>query len=158
MPWQLHIYPVFPRCARDPLAARMPNQPANKLCKRWVIGRYVLPCGAGCCLWTRGVSGRRARPWGRAAPWAARRQAVRATSFDRRFGSLSGQALPPTRTAARSSDLAGATARPHGSSSTLHADGGGGFALHEALWRRIVGVSDPHVVQFPPFGDGQATA
>ena len=49
-------------------------------------------------------------------------------------------------------------ARPHGSSSTLHADGGGGFALHEALWRRVVGVSDPHVVQFPPFGDGQATA
>ena len=26
----------------------------------------------------------------------------------------------------------------------------GGFALHEALWRRGVGVSDPRVVQFPP--------
>ena len=32
----------------------------------------MLLCGAGCCLWTRGFSGRRARPWGRAAPWAAR--------------------------------------------------------------------------------------
>ena len=29
-----------------------------------------------------------------------------------------------------------------------------GFALHEALWRRVVGVSEPHVVQFPPFGGG----
>lgn len=26
----------------------------------------------------------------------------------------------------------------------------GGFALHEALWRRVVGVSAPRVVQFPP--------
>ena len=25
-----------------------------------------------------------------------------------------------------------------------------GFALHEALWRRVVGVSTPRVVQFPP--------
>ena len=31
----------------------------------------------------------------------------------------------------------------------LHA-GRGGFALHEALWRRVVGVSAPRVVQFPP--------
>ena len=37
-----------------------------------VIGHYVLLCGAGCCLWTRGFSGRRAWPWGQAAPWAAR--------------------------------------------------------------------------------------
>ena len=50
MPWQLHIYPVFPRYALDPLAARTLNQLANKLYKRWVIGHYVLPCGAGCCL------------------------------------------------------------------------------------------------------------
>ena len=66
-----------------------------------VIGHYVLLCGAGCCLWTRGFSGRRARPWGRAAPWATRPRAVRAASFDRRVGSLSGQAPPPTGTAAR---------------------------------------------------------
>ena len=26
----------------------------------------------------------------------------------------------------------------------------GGFALHEALWRRVVGVSASRVVQFPP--------
>lgn len=25
----------------------------------------------------------------------------------------------------------------------------GGFALHEALWLRVAGVSEPHVVQFP---------
>lgn len=33
-----------------------------------VIGHYVLLCGAGCCLWTRGLFGRR-RGWvcGRAA-------------------------------------------------------------------------------------------
>ena len=55
-----------------------------------VIGHYVLLCGAGCCLWTRGFSGRRAR---------LRRG--RPASFDRRFGSLSGQAPPPTGTAAR---------------------------------------------------------
>ena len=35
-----------------------------------VVGHCVLLCGAGCCLWTRGFSGRRARPWGRAA-WCA---------------------------------------------------------------------------------------
>ena len=26
---------------------------------------------------------------------------------------------------------------------------GGGIALHEAFWRLVVGVSDPHVVQHP---------
>ena len=31
----------------------------------------------------------------------------------------------------------------------LHAGNGGGFALHEALLRRIDGVSEHHVVQFP---------
>ena len=30
----------------------------------------------------------------------------------------------------------------------------GGFALHEAFWRRVAGVSDPRVVQFPPTGGG----
>ena len=34
--------------------------------------------------------------------------------------------------------------------------GGGDFALHEAVRGRVVGVSDPHVVQIPPFGDGEA--
>ena len=28
----------------------------------------------------------------------------------------------------------------------------GGFALHEALWRRVAGVSEACVVQFPPRG------
>ena len=31
----------------------------------------------------------------------------------------------------------------------LHAGNVGGFALHEALWLRVAGVSDPHVVQIP---------
>ena len=31
----------------------------------------------------------------------------------------------------------------------LHAGNVGGFALHEALWGRVAGVSDPHVVQIP---------
>ena len=43
-----------------------------------------------------------------------------------------------------------------GGSGALHADAGGGFALHEAIWGRVIGVSDPHVVQFPPFGGGEA--
>ena len=33
---------------------------------------------------------------------------------------------------------------------------GGGFALHEAFLRRVAGVSNPRVVQFPPIGDGEA--
>ena len=32
----------------------------------------------------------------------------------------------------------------------------GGFALHEALWRRVVGVSAPRVVQFPRLGSPPA--
>ena len=31
-----------------------------------------------------------------------------------------------------------------------------GFALHEAFSRRVAGVSNPRVVQFPPTGDGEA--
>ena len=64
----------------------------------------MLPCGAGCCLWTRGFSG----------------------------------------------------AGPGGPSGALNAGGGEGFALHEALRERVAGVSDPRVVQFPPFGGGEA--
>ena len=40
---------------------------------------------------------------------------------------------------------------------TVHVGGGGGFALHEALWLRVAGVSEPHVVQFPPSGGEAAT-
>ena len=36
----------------------------------------------------------------------------------------------------------------------LHAGNGGGFALHEAVRGRVVGVSEHHVVQFPPIGGG----
>ena len=34
--------------------------------------------------------------------------------------------------------------------------GGGGFAALEAGCWRVVDVSEPRVVQFPPFGGGQA--
>ena len=37
----------------------------------------------------------------------------------------------------------------------LHAGGDGGFALHEAFLRRVAGVSNPRVVQFPPIGDDE---
>ena len=33
---------------------------------------------------------------------------------------------------------------------------GGGFALHEAFRGCVAGVSEPHVVQFPPLGDGES--
>ena len=44
--------------------------------------------------------------------------------------------------------------RPLRAPGVLHAGGGGGFALHDALLRRVAGVSDPRVVQFPPTGGG----
>ena len=45
---------------------------------------------------------------------------------------------------------------PSNPSGTLHTGGGGGFALHEAFRGRVAGVSDPHVVQIPPIGGGDA--
>ena len=49
-----------------------------------------------------------------------------------------GQARPPPT---------GTAAAPSGA---LHTGSNGGFALHEACWRCVAGVSDAHVVQFPP--------
>ena len=51
----------------------------------------MLLCGSGCCLWTHGLSGRQARLWGRAAPWAAhvpRSQALRPSSTLRTGGAF----------------------------------------------------------------------
>ena len=53
----------------------------------------------------------------------------------------------PTGTAPRSCRRSGA----------LHAGSGGGFALHEAVEQRVVGVSAPHVVQFPSSAGGQVS-
>ena len=39
--------------------------------------------------------------------------------------------------------------------STFDDGGDGGFARHEAFLRRVAGVSDPHVVQFPQSGGGE---
>ena len=66
-----------------------------------------------------------------------------------RLVSRPGLALPPPT---------GAAAKLAGSPGTLRAGGGGGFALHEAFRGRVVGVSYPRVVQFPPFGGGKAEA
>ena len=98
----------------------------------------MLPCGAGCCLWTRGFSGCQARPWGRAAPWAARPRAVRAATFDWRFGSLSNQAPPPTS----------AAARPCGPSGALHAGCGGGlhYMSVSSACRSLMSCNSPRLV------------
>ena len=66
-----------------------------------------------------------------------------------RVDSLSGQAPPPP-TGAADKRRASKPAR------ALYTSGGGGFALHEAFSRRVAGVSNPRVVQFPPIGDGEA--
>ena len=50
----------------------------------------------------------------------------------------------------------GAVPRTCSRCGALQVGGGGGFALHEAFLRRVAGVSDPRVVQFPPTGDGEA--
>ena len=62
---------------------------------------------------------------------------------------MSGQAPPPP-TGAADKRRASKPAR------ALYTSGGGGFALHEAFWRRVAGVSDVHVVQSPPIGGGEA--
>ena len=43
----------------------------------------------------------------------------------------------------------GAVPRTCGRCGALRAGCDGGFALQEAFWRRVAGVSDPRVVQFP---------
>ena len=43
-----------------------------------------------------------------------------------------------------------------GCSAAREAGCGGGFALHEAFQGCVAGVSEPHVVQFPPLGGGEA--
>ena len=43
----------------------------------------------------------------------------------------------------------GTVATYHRLRGALHAGNAGGFALHEALWLRVIGVSDPRVVQIP---------
>ena len=91
-----------------PLVFRAPEGPAAREARRphFVRRRASKPARA-----LRSLR-RPSHLWGRAAPWAAARpRAVRAASFARRVGSLSGQAPPPpTGTAA-------------GPSGALHASG-----------------------------------
>ena len=44
-----------------------------------------------------------------------------------------------------------------GPSGALHTASGGGFARHETVARRVAGVLDPHVVQFPQSGGGEVS-
>ena len=53
------------------------------------------------------------------------------------------------RSPARPRSPSGAAAGPSGASAALRTGSDGGFALHEACWRRVAGVSNPRVVQFP---------
>ena len=53
------------------------------------------------------------------------------------------------RCPARPRSPSGAAAGPSGASAALRTGSDGGFALHEACWRRVAGVSNPRVVQFP---------
>ena len=108
----------------------------------------MLPCGAGCCLFACGPTGvggaARAVLWtgllgvpvGGGPPAIRPRRELRSA---RRL-----EARPGPATAHGHRSLALRTLR------RLHAGGGGGFALHEALRERVAGVSDPRVVQFPP--------
>ena len=59
----------------------------------------------------------------------------------RRVVSKPGQAPPPPT---------GTAAWPSNPSHTLYAGDCGGFALHEAFWRHLAGVSNPRVATFPP--------
>ena len=50
----------------------------------------------------------------------------------------------------------GSAARPFGVAGAYYMVTVGGFALHEAFLRRVAGVSNPRVVQFPPIGGAAA--
>ena len=108
----------------------------------------MLLCGAGCCLWTRGFSGCRARPWGRAAPWAAREPSAPRASI----GALDRCPAPPPTSAAahvpRSQALRSLRRPPHRRR--------WGFCSIRswlpACRRRVGSLMTP----FPPFGGGEA--
>ena len=125
----------------------------------------MLLCGAGCCLWTRGFSGRRARPrglvltcglarcpdaqlWLPTANFACNSPTTISNS---EFTALKSQRfkallnlhpieLHATFEEGQALPPTGAADRPSGSSGALHA-GGGGFAALEAGCRRVAGVS-----------------
>ena len=98
---------------------------------RWMgcAGRVVCDNTAGCGVlgeFFRGLSG------GVGVPGEFCRTYRHAVSFSGTFGAL----------------VTGC-ARSYPLRNGLQAGVGGGFALHEALWLRVAGVSEPHVVQFP---------
>ena len=105
----------------------------------WVVrGEFFRDNTAGCGVlgeFFRGLSG------GVGVPGEFCRTYRHAVSFSGTFGAL----------------VTGC-ARSYPLRNGLQAGVGGGFALHEALWLRVIGVSDPRVVQIPPIGCGEAVA
>ena len=101
----------------------------QKLAVYGVLGELFRGRAAGCGVlgeFFRGLSG------GVGVPGEFCRTYRHAVSFSGTFGAL----------------VTGC-ARSYPLRNGLQAGVGGGFALHEALWLRVAGVSEPHVVQFP---------
>ena len=122
----LHASAVVGLCAKE-FALRAQNVP--KLAFYGVLGEFC-----------RGLSG------GGAVPGESCRVCRPATVP----GTVPGPTLPrPRRRLAAPPPYFAVPRHPH-------IGVGGGFALHEAFLRRVAGVSDPRVVQFPPRGRGAA--
>ena len=106
----------------------------------------------------KGYFGRAGRVLYRKWPRAAR--AGRILYRQRPYAVLGGEycltSAPPVSPVADLPPPTGAAAWPGGPFGVLRALSGGGFALHEAFRGCVTGVSEPHVVQFPPFGGDEA--
>ena len=140
-------------CAKKfALLGPMVGASAKKFALRTKNGQQLAVCG---------VLGEYFR--GRANGWVVRGELFATTPLDVRagrvFSRVSGGGVVPGefcrtyRHAVSFSGTFGALvtgcARSYPLRNGLQAGVGGGFALHEALWLRVAGVSEPHVVQVP---------
>ena len=110
------------------------------------------PCAASC--WRKRYKVRHAceKPAKKGHFGRAGRVLYRSSPARFLLGDFSVTSVPPVSPVAVLPPPTGATSGPSGALRTSS----GGFALHEAFWGRVVGVSDPHVVQFPPIAAGEA--
>ena len=110
------------------------------------------PCAASC--WRKRYKVRHAceKPAGGGHFGRAGRVLYRSSPARFLSGDFSVTSVPSVSPVAVLPPPTGATSGPSGALRTSS----GGFALHEAFWGRVVGVSDPHVVQFPPIAAGEA--